>query len=38
MRELLTVLAHRFDLAAEHAHYADPPPPEFAGYCTYCGT
>ena len=38
LRELLTVLAHPFDLPAEHAHYADPPPPEFAGYCTYCGT
>ena len=38
LRELLAVLARPFDLAAEHAHYADPPPPEFAGYCTYCGT
>jgi uncharacterized protein YdiU (UPF0061 family) len=38
LRELVSVLATPFDLAPEHAKYAEPPPPEFANYCTFCGT
>jgi uncharacterized protein YdiU (UPF0061 family) len=37
-RELLAVLARPYELAAEHAEFAEPPPPGFSGYCTYCGT
>ena len=38
LRELVSVLATPFDLAPAHAKYAEPPPPEFANYCTFCGT
>jgi hypothetical protein len=27
-----------YELAPEHAEYAEPPPPDFAGYRTFCGT
>ena len=38
LNELVLVLSTPFELAPAHAKYADPPPPEFAGYCTFCGT
>ena len=38
LRELVAVLSMPFDLAPAHAKYAEPPPPEFANYCTFCGT
>ena len=38
LRELVTVLSTPFDLAPAHAKYAEPPPPDFANYCTFCGT
>lgn len=38
LRELVSVLATPFDLSPAHAKYAEPPPPEFANYCTFCGT
>ena len=37
-RALLAALARPFDPAPQHAEYADPPPPEFEGYRTFCGT
>jgi uncharacterized protein YdiU (UPF0061 family) len=37
--ELLAVVTRPFELAPEHAAYAEPAPKEFAEfYCTYCGT
>jgi uncharacterized protein YdiU (UPF0061 family) len=38
LHALLTVLSRPFELAPEHARFAEPPPPEWAGYCTFCGT
>jgi len=38
LHELVRVLATPFELASADAKYAEPPPPEFANYCTFCGT
>ena len=38
LRALLDALAHPFDDAAEQSRFAEPPPPSFCGYRTFCGT
>lgn len=38
LHALVAALARPFDPAPEHAKFAEPPPPEFTGYCTFCGT
>ena len=38
LHELLAALRAPFELAAGHARYAEPPPPSFRGYQTFCGT
>jgi len=35
---LVAVLATPFELAESQSRFAEPPPPEFAHYCTFCGT
>ena len=38
LRELLDALAHPFDDTADRSKFAEPPPPSFCGYRTFCGT
>lgn len=38
LHALLDAVTHPFDDAAEQSRFAEPPPPTFCGYRTFCGT